>query len=116
MNYNNLSFDQIMQYILIGVYDQVAEKECKLRLIKVYNKIDAKLTRTRNSKHRSFCSATLFGSCSKVWPTCIMPVVKSICDGCAVAAMMWFSSFKNRTKNSISSYKTTTYVVGPFKF
>ena len=30
---------------------------------------DAKFTRTRNSKHRIFCSATLFGSCSKVWPT-----------------------------------------------
>ena len=30
--------------------------------------------------------------------------------------MMWFSSFKNRTRNSISSYKTTTYVVVPFKF
>jgi hypothetical protein len=48
---------------------KVAEKECKLKLIKVYNKTDAKLTRTRNSKHRSFCSATLFGSCLKVWPT-----------------------------------------------
>ena len=46
---------------------KVAEKECKLKLIKVYNKIDAKLTRTRISKHRSFCSATLYGSCSKVF-------------------------------------------------
>ena len=29
---------------------------------------------------------------------------------------MWFSSFKNRTKNSISSSKVEKYVVVPFKF
>jgi A-kinase anchor protein 13 len=37
-----MSFDPILQVILIGVNAQLAEKERKLRLTEVYNKIDAK--------------------------------------------------------------------------
>ena len=41
-----MSFDPILQDILIGVNAQVAEKERKLRLTEVYNKIDAKSATT----------------------------------------------------------------------
>ena len=40
----------ILQDILIGVNAQVAEKERKLRLIEVYNKIDAKSATTYKNK------------------------------------------------------------------
>ena len=45
-----MSFDPILQDILIGVNAQVAEKERKLRLTEVYNKIDAKSATTYKNK------------------------------------------------------------------
>jgi hypothetical protein len=45
-----MSFDPILQDILIGVNAQVTEKKRKLRLTEVYNKIDAKSATTYKNK------------------------------------------------------------------
>ena len=48
-----MTLPSMLQDILVGVNAQVAEKERKLRLIEVYNKIDAKSATTyRNKKFK----------------------------------------------------------------
>jgi hypothetical protein len=95
-----MSFDPILQDILIGVNAQVAEKERKLRLTQVYNKIDAKSATTyKNKKLKKsdlLSSNRVDDSFSKVWPIWITPGVVQLVTVVVLSDVVFFLQELNK--------------------